>query len=164
MLVKVLAGMVLVSGMWGEIALCEGEDVAVPQPKYTRLPDGVANFKGCLIGSVVSSDAKGCVLKVSKVVPAADDRATNPSVIVGKNIQVLYIAYGPGKDGQYVPDKDLAAAVVRHSAKGEVITVKAAAERDEAISMNKLWPGADTDPERPDPPQKPAPAPDSKEF
>lgn len=160
MFVRVLAGTVLVTGAWGEIALGQGEDTVVPKPKNTPLPEGIANFKGYFIGNVVSTDDKGCVLKVTQVVAIAGNKATNPNIVVGKNTRVLYHAFGPGKDGNYTPDKDLTRAVLRHSAGGKTITAKVAAERDEALIMNKVWPGADRDPERPDPPRPPAPAPD----
>jgi len=140
-------------------AWSHGRDPAPTKPKYTPLPKAIANFKGYLIGTVVATDDKGCTFKVTKVVTGKGNKASAPALMTGKNVRVLYYAFG-GKDGKYYPDKELVARLKKLSANGAVVTLKAFAERDEALIMNRVWPGADEDPERPDPPRDPKPAPD----
>lgn len=148
MFVQVLVGTVLVSGAWGHIALTHGQETVVPKRSLSPLPQGGVDFEGFLVGTVLSTDEKTCVLKVTKAIPVAGSKATDPSVLVGKNTRVAYIAYGPGEDDQYAPDEDLARAVAAHSAEGQPIIVKVFAAREKVLMINKVWPG-DGSPARP---------------
>jgi len=150
--VRILFAAALIGGSWSGIAFTHGQDAGVPKPSFTPQPAGIIDFEGFLIGSVVSSDDKGCVLKVTQAVAAAGSKATDPSVVVGKDARLSYIAYGPDEDGQYTPDADLARAVAKLSAEGKPIMVKVFAARETALMINKVWLG-DGSPERTGPTQ-----------
>jgi len=117
-----------------------------PRPKYDPLPAALVGFSGHLTGTLVSVDEHGLTMKVSAPVAAA-----------GRELRLLFNAFG-NKEGGYTPDQDLVKAA-RKLALGDTLTVRAKAERDEALILDRIWAGA-VDPAKGDPPPKPPAAPD----
>jgi len=88
------------------------------------------------------------------------NRAKDPQCLVGKDTRLLFYCFG-NKEGGYTPDAGLVKATRRLAAKSGPATMKVMAERDECLIFSRIRPGADTDPERPDPPRpQPDPTPD----
>jgi hypothetical protein len=165
LMVRVLAGVVLASGSWGQVSLQAGETKVLPpraaepdappvKPKYTPLPEGIQQFQGTLIGPIAAMDDRGLTLQVTKAVPAPGNKAKDPACVVGQSVRLVFYAFG-NKEGGYTPDPDLVKAARQLREKGGPVTAKVMAERDEALIVRRLWAGAQPDPERPDPPPPP---------
>ena len=130
-----------------------------PKPKlnYEPLPAEIVGFRGHFTGTLVSSDDKGLVLKIAGVQPEAASKAPQPAALVGREMRMLFIAFS-SKNGHYSPDQELVKAA-GSLAPGGVVTVRARTDRDEAIIIDQIQPGA-VDAGKPDPAPKPPPAPD----
>jgi len=142
---RILFAAALAGGWWVGIGFAHGQGTAGAKPSHTPQPTEIVGFEGFLIGSITSADGKGCVLKVTEAIATAGSKATDPSIVVGKDTRLSYIAYGPNKDAQYTPDAELAAAVTGLLAQGKPIMVRVFAAKPVALMINKVWPG-DGDP------------------
>ncbi|MFP4056877.1 MAG: FecR domain-containing protein [Candidatus Brocadiia bacterium] len=164
LIVHVLTGTVLVTGAWGELALGEGERrklpeerrAGAPEPEAQEarqakavLPAEAAGFRGYLIGNILEVDSKGCLLEVASARPLDASKAPNPDVLVGKKLRTVYIAFR-GPDGRYHSSQWLHRVAHQLYKKGGLCTVKAFAERDEALIITAAWDGARLNPEAPD--------------
>ena len=142
MLVKVMAGAVLVAGAWGQRALYAGEEATVPESARAvavgardvakeGLPDGLKGFSGQVRGVVkAKGDANTFQFEVGRLLRTwKGSKAENPELIVGRTVAV-----GPrwvkGEDGKWRP-VELHVAFIRTLVVGQELTLEIRhAERD----------------------------------
>lgn len=129
-----------------------------PRPKYAPLPAELVGFSGHLVGTLVSADDTGAVLKIIHARPGGESRAKQPAAFVGRQMRLLFIAF-KGKDGQYAPDRQLVGAAQEAAAAKSLVTVRARTDRDEAVIVDAILRGT-TWGGKPDPAPGPAPAAD----
>ena len=88
MLVTVFSGQVLARHASG------GEEVVRPEPGrlvgQVTLPDGMAGFRGALVGAMVSKGASGFVLKAEQIIRVwKESKARDPQGCVGQQLAIL---------------------------------------------------------------------------
>jgi ferric-dicitrate binding protein FerR (iron transport regulator) len=123
-LVRVLAGVVLVSGAWGEDVLRAAEEkrivpAAEPQAAPAAKEDdaealkaALKGFRGYLVGQVIERTDTGMVLLVRSVTLVEGCTAEKPGLVLGRETPVRY-ATEKGEDGKERPVQELVDAV-RH--------------------------------------------------
>ena len=142
MLVKVMAGAVLVASAWGQRTLYAGDEATIPDaPKAAalgerdvakeELPDGLKGFSGQVRGVVTAKgDANIFQFKVGRLLRTwKNNKAENPQLIVGRTVPV-----GPrwtkGENGKWRPS-EIHVAFIRKLAVGQELTLEIRhAERD----------------------------------
>ena len=117
-LVRVLAGAVLVSGAWGQDVVTAGEAKALrdrpaaaaaekPEPEAKPdLVEALKGFKGFLVGELVKTGDEGIVLLVRAVTLVEGSQAANPGVLLGLEAPVQF-ATEKDDEGNDRPDPGL---------------------------------------------------------
>ncbi|HLF93243.1 MAG TPA: hypothetical protein VJB14_07270 [Planctomycetota bacterium] len=121
-----------------------GPASAVPNPEETvtePLPPEIHDFKGLLEGTIVSVDAEGLVLKVSKASALPGNKAPDPRWLEGRKARLLFMRFG----------NEVSPELLREAGKlkGQdgPVTADAWGERGEALIVTRLRAGAHADPE-----------------
>lgn len=98
-LVRVLAGAVLVSGAWGQDVVTAGEAkvlpggpaVAVPAPAPAEDPaEALKGFKGFLVGELLKAGDEGLVMLVRAATLVEGSTAKNPGILLGKETAIEF--------------------------------------------------------------------------
>jgi hypothetical protein len=114
----------------------------VEEPVVTSLPPEVRDFKGLVAGTIVSVDATGMVLKVTRVAGTNGNKAANPAWLVGRKVRMAFMRF---KDGVSGPLLRQAEALKNHDGP---VTADAWSERDEALIVTRLRAGDHIDRDR----------------
>ena len=135
MMVKVMAGAVLVAGTWGQRALYAGDEATVPDAgplaavaardaAEEGLPDGLKGFSGQVRGVVTAKgDRNTFDFKVGRLLRTwKNNKAENPELIVGRTVLVAP-RWAKGEDGKWRP-VELHVAFIRTLVVGQELTLE----------------------------------------
>lgn len=113
----------------------------IPEEIVTEpLPPEIHNFKGFLVGTIVSVDGEGLVLKISKASALPENKAPAPRWLEGRKARLLFMRFGN------VVSPELLREAGKLKGQGGPVTADTWGERGEALIVTRLRAGNPIDP------------------